>query len=82
MPPIANEVPHLILTWDERRLRLTREQVTRELARGVPPIQIGRVSGTGDRGILISVLTLQAGEDQVVGERLRAILKGAPLREP
>ena len=33
---------------------------------GDPPIQIGRVSGTGDRGVLISVLTLQAGEDRTV----------------
>jgi L-seryl-tRNA(Ser) seleniumtransferase len=80
VPPIANHVPHLILAWDEKRLRLTREQVTRELARGSPPVQIGRVSGTGDRGILISVLTLQAGEERVVAERLRAILGKAPMR--
>ncbi len=79
-PPVANHVPHLILTWDEKRLKLTREQVTRELARGTPPIQIGRVSGTGDRGILISVLTLQAGEEQVAADRLRAILKKAQGR--
>jgi hypothetical protein len=41
-----------------------------------PPIQIGRVSGTGDRGVLISVLTLQSGEERVVAERLRSILIG------
>lgn len=74
VPPIANHVPHLIIDWDEKRLRLTRARVTSELAKGVPPIQIGRVSGTGDRGILISVLTLQEGEEKIVGERLRAIL--------
>jgi L-seryl-tRNA(Ser) seleniumtransferase len=81
VPPIANHVPHLILTWDERRLKLTGERVTRELADGVPPIRIGRVSGTGDRGILISVLTLQTGEEQVVADRLRAILRQAPPRK-
>src|SRR5439155_12704475 len=75
VPPIANHVPHLILTWDEKRLKLTRARVTRELAEGVPPIRIGRVSGTGDRGILISVLTLQPGEEQAVADRLRAILR-------
>ncbi|HYT87769.1 MAG TPA: aminotransferase class V-fold PLP-dependent enzyme, partial [Gemmataceae bacterium] len=78
VPAIANHVPHLVIAWDEKRLKRTREQVTRELARGTPSIQIGRVSGTGDRGILISVLTLQAGEEQVVADRLRAILKTAP----
>jgi L-seryl-tRNA(Ser) seleniumtransferase len=76
VPPIANHVPHLILTWDEKRLGLTRAQVTRRLAEGDPPIQIGRVSGTGDKGILISVFVLQEGEDRIVADRLRALLTG------
>lgn len=75
VPAIANHVPHLIVAWDEERLKRTRPQVTRQLAQGDPPIQIGRVSGTGDRGILISVLTLQPGEEKVVAARLRAILR-------
>lgn len=74
VPEIANHVPHLVITWDEKRLKLTPDQVTRLLAQSDQPIQIGRVSGTGDRGILISVLTLQAGEDRIVADRLRAIL--------
>jgi L-seryl-tRNA(Ser) seleniumtransferase len=75
VPPIANHVPHLILAWDEKHLNVTREQVTRGLAKGKPPIQIGRVAGTGDKGILISVLTLQVDEDRIVADRLRALLK-------
>jgi L-seryl-tRNA(Ser) seleniumtransferase len=77
VPPIANHVPHLVVTWDEGRVKLTREQLTRELAAGDPPIQIGRVAGTGDKGVLFSVFTLQEGEDKVVAQRLRAILKRA-----
>jgi L-seryl-tRNA(Ser) seleniumtransferase len=77
VPPIANHVPHLILSWDEKRLPLTREQFTKQLAGGDPPIQLGRVSGTGDKGVLISVLTLQEGEERVVAERVRAVLKTA-----
>jgi hypothetical protein len=65
------------LSWDEKRLPLTREQFTKALAGGDPPIQLGRVSGTGDKGVLISVLTLQEGEERVVAERVRAILKAA-----
>jgi L-seryl-tRNA(Ser) seleniumtransferase len=76
VPAIANQVPHLQIAWDERRVRQTPAQVTRALMEGDPPIQIGRVSGTGDRGILISVLTLQAGEERIVAERLAAILRG------
>jgi D-glucosaminate-6-phosphate ammonia-lyase len=77
VPPIANHVPHLLLTWDEGRARLTPAQLARELAEGDPPIQLGRVAGTGDKGTLVSVLTLQEGEDRVVAERLHALLKKA-----
>jgi D-glucosaminate-6-phosphate ammonia-lyase len=75
VPPIANHVPHLILSWDEKRLKISREQLTKELAAGDPPILIGRVSGTGDRGVLISVFVLQGEEDRVVAERLRALFE-------
>jgi L-seryl-tRNA(Ser) seleniumtransferase len=77
VPPIANRVPHLLLTWDEKRVRMTRARLTRELAKGDPPILIGRVSGTGDKGVLISVFVLQEGEERIVAERLRALLTKA-----
>ena len=53
------------------------DAVTRALAEGDPPIRTGRVAGTGDKGILISVLTLQEGEERVVAGRLAEILKKA-----
>ncbi|MCI0743827.1 MAG: hypothetical protein L0Y58_00325 [Verrucomicrobia subdivision 3 bacterium] len=81
VPPIANEVPHLLLTWDEARVRISRARLTQALMEADPPIQIGRVSGTGERGVLISVLTLQTGEERVMAERLRAMLRGAVGRE-
>ncbi len=77
VPPIANHVPHLILTWDEKRVKMTRERLTRELAKGDPPIQIGRVHGTGDKGVLISVFVLQDGEERIVADRLRDLLQKA-----
>jgi hypothetical protein len=70
-------VPHLQITWDEKILKIGREKVTRELAEGDPRIRIGRVGGTGDKGILISVLTLQEGEERIVATRLCEILKQA-----
>ena len=54
--------------------------MTTQLAAGEPPIQIGRVAGTGDKGVLISVLALQQGEERVVAERLRAILDKAAAK--
>jgi L-seryl-tRNA(Ser) seleniumtransferase len=75
VPPIANHVPHLILSWDERRVKIGREQLTKELAAGDPPILIGRVHGTGDKGVLISVFVLQGEEVRIVADRLRAIFE-------
>lgn len=73
-PAISNPVPHLQITWDEKRVAITRKEVTRQLAAGTPPIRIGRVTHTGDKGILISVLCLQAGEEEIVAQRLAEIL--------
>lgn len=77
VPAIANHVPHLQIDWDPKRVKIDRAKVTRDLADGDPSIRIGRVGGTGDKGILISVLTLQAGEAEVVAARLAHILKTA-----
>jgi L-seryl-tRNA(Ser) seleniumtransferase len=80
VPPIANHVPHLILTWDEKRVRINGERFTRSLRDSDPPIHIGRVPGTGDRGVVLSVFTLQEGEERIVAERVRAILEKAAGR--
>lgn len=77
VPAIANHVPHLLLTWDEPRLKLTPAELTKALLEGDPPVQLGRVGGTGEKGALVSVLTLQDGEDRVVADRLRAVLTAA-----
>jgi L-seryl-tRNA(Ser) seleniumtransferase len=76
-PAISNPVPHLQITWDEKRVKITRQEVTRALAAGTPPIRIGRVTHSGDKGILISVLCLEAGEEKEVARRLADILKSA-----
>jgi uncharacterized pyridoxal phosphate-dependent enzyme len=80
VPAIANHVPHLIVSWDEKRVKTSREQLKKDLAAGDPPILIGRVSGTGDKGVLVSVFVLQPGEDRVVADRLHALLKAAAGR--
>ena len=80
VPPLANHVPHLIITWDESRVRLSRAQFTRALMDGNPPIQIGRVPGTGERGVVISVFTLQPEEERIVAERTADILRRAAQR--
>ena len=75
-PEIANHYPHLQVSWDEKRLKVTRAAVTKALADGDPSVRIGRVSGTGEKGILFAVHTLQEGEAEVIAKRLAEILKG------
>ncbi len=79
-PTSANCVPHLIITWDENRVAITRAAFTRALMDGDAPIQIGRVPGTGERGICISVFTLQEGEERMIAQRVEAILRKAAGR--
>jgi L-seryl-tRNA(Ser) seleniumtransferase len=73
VPPVANHFPHLLLRWDEQRLRLTPAQLKQQLADGDPSIHTARVHGTGNEGFLISVFTLAEGEEQLVAARLRQI---------
>jgi hypothetical protein len=70
-------VPHLHVVWDEERVQIKPQQVTRELMKGDPSILIGRVHGTPTTGILISALTLQGDEETVVARRLSEVLKKA-----
>jgi D-glucosaminate-6-phosphate ammonia-lyase len=77
VPPVANHVPHLQVTWDESRVKTTPAKAAKALADGNPSIRTGRVPGTGDKGLLVSVLTLQGDEEKTVAARLVEVLKRA-----
>ncbi len=74
MPPIANHVPHVLVSWSADACPLTTEQVTKKLMQGDPPIA---VSGFGERRLRISVWMMQPGEHKVVLARLRETFKRA-----
>ncbi len=76
VPPIANHVPHLLIHWDEKRLKVSRSEMTQQLAGGDPSIATARVHGTGEAGFLISVFMLEPGEERIVADRVREILRG------
>jgi D-glucosaminate-6-phosphate ammonia-lyase len=71
VPPIANAVPHLRLSWDYRARGLTASQMVQELRKGKPSIE---VTPGSNRRLVIGVWMMEPGEDAIVGERLRAIL--------
>lgn len=81
VPPVANHVPHLLVEWDEQRLKLTPATLKQRLADGSPPILTARVHGTGSRGFLVSVFMLEPGEEKIVAERLADVLGQAANQE-
>ena len=70
VPVIANEVPHLLLTWDEAALKITSEDVRKKLIEGEPAIAVIRQ----DHGnILVSVWMMRGSEHRITASRLRQI---------
>jgi Selenocysteine synthase [seryl-tRNASer selenium transferase] len=88
IPPVANHVPHLLVTYDASRIKTTGRQVLEKMREGKPRIEINPATGGGplsaglpggENTIVIGVWMLQPGEDLIVGKRLREVLAGAAV---
>ena len=74
VPEIANNVPHVLLEWQEDRLKLTSEELVRQLSAGNPPIMVSRE----EKGkIRISVWMMQGDEHRIVADRLKEVFTQA-----
>jgi len=73
MPDIANHVPHMRITWDETRVRVTPQEVSKTLRAAKPCIAIG--GGEGHPGLGMSSFMLQPGESEIIARQLLRILK-------
>ena len=71
VPQIANAVPHLRVSWDYQRRRLSASDMVRKLREGKPSIEVNPGSG---RQLVIGVWMMEPGQDAIVAERIRAIL--------
>jgi len=71
VPPLANHSPHLRITWDAVKT-MPPAEVVRRLREGEPRIEVRPIIGDG---LEISVWMLEPGEERVVGEHIRDILK-------
>jgi L-seryl-tRNA(Ser) seleniumtransferase len=82
MPPIANHVPHLLLSYDPVVVGITPQQVQEKLRAQTPSIELNPATGTRSRvgipsdenTIVISTWMLQPHEAEIVGRSLRAAL--------
>ncbi len=73
VPEIANESPHLRVSWDEKVIPMKNLQAAKLLREGEPRIEIRPSSG--DKPMLeIAVWMLNAGEHRIVARRIREVL--------
>jgi L-seryl-tRNA(Ser) seleniumtransferase len=81
----ANAVPHLMIRYDQRKLKISPIAVMTELRRGSPSIELNPVTGRVRQGglpsdentIVVGVWMLEPGEDAIVGRRLHEVLSKA-----
>jgi L-seryl-tRNA(Ser) seleniumtransferase len=86
IPPVANHVSHLLITYDSGHIKITGRAVMEKLRRGRPRIELNPATGggsasaglqSGSNTIVVGVWMLQPGEDLVVGQRLHDVLQEA-----
>ena len=86
IPPVANHIPHLVIRYDQARVKKSPLEVAEILRTGSPAIELnpstGRKSGTtglpsDENTIVVGVWMLEPGEDLIVARRLREVLSKA-----
>ena len=86
LPPVANHVAHLLITYDQNRIPITGQQVMEKLRQGSPRIELNPATGggpamaglpSGPNTVVVGVWMMQSHEDLIVARRLREVLRGA-----
>ena len=86
IPEVANHVPHLLITYDQNRVKISAMDVKHRLKHGTPSIELNPSTGGapasaglpgGPNTIVVGVWMLQPGEEKIVGKRLQEELKAA-----
>ena len=86
IPAVANHVPHLLITYDQNRVRISAADVMLKMRQGSPRIELNPSTGGipasaglpgGSNTVIVGVWMLQRGEDAIVAERLYEVLHAA-----
>ena len=73
VPEVANHVPSLKVSWDQKKVKITGEEARAKLREGHPSIQT-----VGDKESLgITTWMMQPGQERIVASRVREILAEA-----
>lgn len=69
IPAIDNHVPSLRISWDNAKVKITKEKLAENLRMGSPSVEV--ISWEPDSMIRVNVFMLQNGEDKIVAKRIR-----------
>jgi L-seryl-tRNA(Ser) seleniumtransferase len=72
-PDIANHVPHMRIIWDEAKVKIIPQEVSKAMRSSKPSIVIG--AGEGHPGLAMNSFMLQPGEPEIIAQQLSRILK-------
>ena len=71
VPAVANAVPHLHVSWDYDKRKLSPSQMADRLRDGEPSIEVAPGSR---RQLVVGVWMMQPGDEKIVAQRMREIL--------
>jgi L-seryl-tRNA(Ser) seleniumtransferase len=86
VPEVANHVPHLLITYDQNRVKITGAEAMQKMREGKPRVELNPSTGGapasaglpgGPNTIVVGVWMLQPGEETIVADRLREVLQVA-----
>ena len=86
VPAAANHVPHLLIRYDQQRVKISPLDVAKQLRHGTPSIELNPATGSrhasaglpsDENTIVVGVWMLQPGEDRIVAQRLQQVLSSA-----
>ena len=86
IPEIANHVPHLLISYDQNRVKITGTEVMQKMRAGNPRIELNPSTGGapasaglpgGPNTIVVGVWMFEPGEETIVATRLREVFETA-----
>jgi L-seryl-tRNA(Ser) seleniumtransferase len=80
VPPIANHVPHVRITWNKSDVNVTGQDIRRQLRDGQPSIELvpgGSQASAEAQELAVGIWQMQPGETEVVAKRLKQVLRPA-----
>lgn len=75
VPEIANHTPHLKMSWDQSKIKLSPLDVKKILFESEPSIEV--TPSTSKDELVVTVWMLKPGETEVVARRIGEVLKAA-----